>query len=378
MGNREQWTVNSEQWTVNSEVCAVRTVNCPLSTVHFRLSTVHFRGRRGAAYLLAITTLLVGMVLALAMLRATSGYFIAENSRQKKRAAANLAEAGIDYAFWQLHYNGQRPPYSADVTLATGAFHVEASDDGSRDASTLLITSTGTSGGRSYTLRRAELGMLPYHYGWCENRSHMTGSAVLSSGTMGGIRINGAITLNSASNNVTTGVWAATTINYSGTVTPRYPSSSPVRFPDIDFGYYASIADHTYWGDQGFTNLDHPATGMIVVNGKVNISGWYRGVITIVATDNISVTGSLWPADQSSCLALITNRDISVEVAANSVEAVLYAHDSSGVGDVFIKGATTLIGSAAADDFANNSTVNLVRDTRLNLSVMRSLRLPGL
>jgi hypothetical protein len=127
------------------------------------------------------------------MLRATSGYFIAENSRDKKRAAVNLADAGIDYAFWQIHYNGAHLPYSATVTLATGTFQVSAADDGSRDRSTMLITSTGTAGSHSYAIRRVTLGPLPYHYVYCENRSILDSNTLTSPGSGRGMRANGSI-----------------------------------------------------------------------------------------------------------------------------------------------------------------------------------------
>ena len=339
---------------------------------------VPVRNQRGAVYLLALTTLLVGIIFALAMLRASGGYFLGENSRQKKRAAVNLAEAGIDYAYWQLHYNGQRLPYSADVTLTSGSFHVDATDDGNRDCSTMVLLATGASGGYSYTIRRVALGMLPYHYGWCENRNLSMDRAVLSSGTMGAIRANGSIALNSNSNNLTTGVWATTTIFARGTVSPRYAGSPPVLYPDIDYAHYWSIADHYYAHSTTFVNLDHLETGMIYVNGDVDVSGWYRGQVTVVATGNIKVTGSLWPADQTSYLALATDHDITVQNAAGSVEAVLYAHSPGGSGDVNLNGSKTLTGSIAADDVSADSSVTLVRDTRLNLYAMKQLRLPGL
>ena len=96
-------------------------------------------GKTGAAYVLALVTLLVGMTLALAMIRSSSSSFYAENSRYRKRAALNIAEAGADCAYWQVHWNNQRLPYSADVSLGSGSFHVDATDDGSRQLSTMKI-----------------------------------------------------------------------------------------------------------------------------------------------------------------------------------------------------------------------------------------------
>lgn len=344
-----------------------------------QLSAFRLRGnRRGAAYLLALTTLLVGVALALAMLRAGGAYFDAEDSRQKKQAAVNLAEAGIDYACWQVHYRSQPLPYTADVTLATGRFQVQATDGGSKNPSSMLVTSTGISGSHRHTISRTALGLLPYHYLLCENRKIDEGRKITSTGSGLGLRANGDIKLSNSSNSITTGVWATAGIVCSGTVTPRNPNGPPIAFPDISSSYYDSIATHSFGGSITVTSMYLPSGAVVVTGGNVNISGWYWGTITIVAAGNIEIKGNLWPATQDSYLALLTQTDINIESTATYVQAIMYAHKPDGSGDINCNGVTTVVGSMCADDVHCNSDTALSADTRINLDIMRQLRLPGL
>ncbi len=111
----------------------------------------------GAAYVLALTTLVVGVTFALAMLQASGSYFLSERSRSTKQQAMDLAEAGVDYAYVQINKRGQATPYTSPVVnLASGSFQVSAAD--LPGGATVLITSTGTVNGTSYTVRRVTKG----------------------------------------------------------------------------------------------------------------------------------------------------------------------------------------------------------------------------
>jgi len=337
---------------------------------------------RGAAYVLALVTLLTGSVLALAMLRAGNSYYLAESSRAKKRAAQNLAQAGVEYAYWQVHYKAQALPYTADVTLSTGSFHVEATDDGSRDLSTMLITSTGTCGGHSYTIKRVTLGLLPYHYALCENGKVDISQEMDCVSQGRAMRSNDEVKLSSVSNNISQGVWSTKSINAAGYVWPQYPNSPPIAFPDIDYGYYSSVATTTYNGDTTFTSLSYGSGQVILyVKGDATISpstGKYRGVITIVATGNIVVKTYLTYYDADSYIALITQKTITIQPGAPTVVAALYAHKADNTGRVQLQGYPTVVGTICADNIATDHTVNFRRDSGLNLDVMRRLCLPGL
>ena len=335
--------------------------------------------RRGAAYLIAVTTLLVGVVLALAMLRVAGGCFMAENTRHSKRAAVNLAEAGVDYAYWQIHYNGAHLPYQATVSLATGTFNVSAVDDGTRDASTVVITSTGLSGGHSYTVRRVVLGPLPYHYARCENTYTADADTLTSTGTGRGLRANGTIWLGSSGNNVRTGAWAGGAITASGTVTPRYPNTPPIRFPDIDYNYYYSNADYYHPDDATYTSLSFPGRSVIIfVGDDLKVRGTYTGVITMVVGDTVTVEGPLVAGNASSYLAVVALHSITIEPAAATVEGVFYCHNPGGTGSIHVKDTKTINGSVCADVIATDKTTAFNPMSRLDLNAMRQLRLPGL
>jgi hypothetical protein len=330
---------------------------------------------------LALVTVLVGTVLALAMLQAGNSYYLGESSRSKKRAAMNLAQAGVEYAYWQVHYKAASLPYSADVTLATGSFHVEATDDGARDRSTMLITATGACGGHSYTIKRVTLGLLPYHYAWCETGKITIGNEIDCQSQSRAMRANDDITLNSIWNNINQGVWSTGTVTAGGSVWPRYPSSPPIAFPEIDYGYYASIATTTYGSNTTFTSLSYPSDGVVYVNGNATISlttGKYRGAVTVVATGNIVITGNLTYYDVNSYLALVTDHTITVQAGAWSVVATLYAHKNDNSAKIILQGAKTMVGTMSADDVNPNNSTDCRRDSGLNLDIMRRLRLPGL
>lgn len=334
--------------------------------------------RRGAVYVLSLITMLIGLTLALAMMRAAGSYFIGQDSRQKKLAAMNLAEAGADYAFWQVHYKDKTLPYSADVTLGTGSFHVDAVDDGNRDRSIMLITSVGTCGRHKYTMKRETLGLLPYNYAYCENRSVDDGDTLVSTGIAGGMRANGSIKLDSWSNNVTTGAWATSTITSNSTVTPKNPNSPPIYFPSIDYSYYNSVATNKYFTDISISWLNYAGGGAtIYVQGRVWISGWYKGIYTIVATGDITVDGDLEAWDSSSYIALITQQHIRV-TGSYDVEAVMYAHSAGNSATCELQGWPQISGVIASDDNRTNNTSYFDRDSRLNLSILRQLKLPGL
>lgn len=115
--------------------------------------------RSGAAYILALTTLVVGVTFALAMLQSSGSYFLTERSQGWKQMAAEMAEAGVDYAFTQVNRHGQSVPFTFPrVNLASGSFLVTVSDI--PGTATMLITSTGTVGNTSYTMRRVTKGAM--------------------------------------------------------------------------------------------------------------------------------------------------------------------------------------------------------------------------
>lgn len=107
--------------------------------------------------MLALTTLVVGITFALAMMQSSGSHFLTQRSQGLKQMAADLAEAGIDYAFLQVNKHGKTVPYTFPaVHLASGRFIVSVEDI--PGTATMLVTSTGTVNGTSYTMRRVTKG----------------------------------------------------------------------------------------------------------------------------------------------------------------------------------------------------------------------------
>ena len=122
-----------------------------------------------------------------------------------------------------------------------------------------------------------------------------------------------------------------------------------------------------------------PSNELVFVDGKVDISGSYAGVCTIVATDDIRIQGSVWPVDQNSYLALITEKHIDIESEFAVVQAVMYSHKSDDNGEVHVKkDSVQIVGVAASDENVTDDDLTVSYDSRLNVDIMRELRLPGL
>jgi hypothetical protein len=194
------------------------------------------------------------------------------------------------------------------------------------------------------------------------------------------MRVNGSIQLTNNGTNITAGAWATSTITTTGMVTPQFPGSPPVWFPDIDYAYYNSIATQVYAGNQTFTNLTPVQAGVIVVDGGVTMNGGtYDGCFTIVATGLIDIKKDVARGNPSSFLALISATQIIIEASAKSVDALLYSHNATNTGEVYSRGGAskTLTGSMAADNIQVDGDFTANRDPSVTLDIVRHLHLPG-
>jgi hypothetical protein len=275
-------------------------------------------------------------------------------------------------------------------------------DDGSRERSSMLITSRGTCTGQTITVKRVVLGPVPYEYCWCENAAVNDGDILLASGTGRGIRSNGAITLTNASTNIPTGGWAYSTFAGAGVVAPKYTYTPKIRFPDIDLSYYASIATGTFGSptdtvDVNLTSMNFSGGGgVIFVYGNVNSvqSTSYNGNWIVVATHDINMGCPFSASNSNSYLALIAGNNISISTSGSSasdrLDAVVYAP----IGQINLYGShyfytikdndIYINGSMACNSFSTSGdgaalTVHMTYDSRLTLYVLRDrLKLPGL
>lgn len=338
----------------------------------------------GAAYLLAITTLVVGLILALALLRSSNAGFLSESGRADVGRAKYTAEAGVDYAAWQVLDQHVDIPYTADVTLTGKSFHVTAADDTARDPDTVLITSVGTASGNSYTSKRVvECAPLPYDYAWCQSTSLSSSQAMVITSAKHGLRVNGNINLSNSGNNITTGALASGTITASGTVTPRYPSGPSLTFPTIDNTYYRSIANVVYNSDHTFNEgqLAFAQPTLIYVSGEATLQcSSYTGMVTIVASGSIRPSVTITASNQNSYLALISATGIDIITKnVDQLQAILYTHNSNKTGNVHWRDDIQFIGAVCTDTTTiSGSPLIFGNDPRITHSILTQMHLPGL
>lgn len=355
--------------------------NCHNQTRAATAALYTVRNRRGAAYLLACVTLVVGLTLALALLRMVGGGMRTEMSRSGKAAAADMAEAGTAYAAWRTTQGGIVLPYTQDVTLSSGSFHIDMVDDSARSWNAILVTSTGSCKDQQYEIKRVVYSHgqpLPYDYALCVNSAINVGKQVLCCTTQGGIRSNGSISLTGAGNNITMGVWANGSISGLGTITPVYPNYSQITFPYVDLAHYQSIATQVWNANMTYSGFDAPSPQIIYVHGTVKLNaGTYNGLTTIVCDNTVSVSGAFRKANSASYLAIITTKGLNI---SENLDAVTYCHSSIGTAKTTLMvSGITINGSTCSDVFQLNGQPNTFnQDPGLTRSVMAQLNLPGL
>jgi len=341
---------------------------------------------RGAAYLLAITALMVGSVLALALLEAANGYFLAESSRKGVREARYMAEAGVDYTAWQLGENMVSVPYEANITLSTGSFSVTATDDSARDPGTVLITSIGYANGSTHTAKRVVRGRMPFDYGLYVS----TGGGelkitkpIISTLAEPGVYSRYRVVFDHASTYVTTGAYSTETIEarVGATLSPSYPGFRGVAMPPVDLTKYSAIADEVYTVNKTFSSLSYSTPTVILVYGTVAINACtYSGRITIVSDDTIQLKGPVLPASDSDFLALISTKKVETMAAVAQAHAIIYAWNAGNTGEakIGIGGAFNQVGSISCNRLTVNSgACTLDRDPHWNRTVAIEMRMPG-
>jgi hypothetical protein len=343
------------------------------------------REERGAAYVLAITTLIVGLTLALALLRSANGLFISESGRVDVGQAKYAAEAGVDYAAWRVLTKHTALPYTADVTLTGKSFHVTAVDDSARAAHAVLITSVGTAAGTTYKRKRVveTVDPLPYDYVWCQSTNINSPQTTIVTTATRGIRANGTINMPSGGNDITEGTWATGSINTSGTVTPKCPNSASVTFPAIDNNHYRFAAniyynsDHTFYDGQ----LSYAQPTLIFVEGIATLQCHnYTGMVTIVASGTIKQTVDIVAANQNSYLALISTVGFDTSnTSVHSLQAVVYVHNSTKTANARWRDIMHFTGSVGMDTVTvAGVSATFDTDFRVSHSILQQLQLPGL
>ena len=96
-----------------------------------RNSQSHTRGyRRGSAVMMAILALSALLFVVLAALWLANGALLLSTRQKRLVALRALSEAGLQYAYWQIVFNGSKPPQTYGPTsLGAGTFTVVVSDN---------------------------------------------------------------------------------------------------------------------------------------------------------------------------------------------------------------------------------------------------------
>ncbi|HLJ55544.1 MAG TPA: carboxypeptidase-like regulatory domain-containing protein, partial [Chthonomonadaceae bacterium] len=113
------------------------------------------RRERGTAAMLAILALTALLFVVLAVLWLSNGALYLSMRQKRIVALRALAEAGLQYAYWQIVFNSAVPPQTYGPTaLGSGTFTVTVTDNSAQIAGTYKLVSTATISGETLTYTR--------------------------------------------------------------------------------------------------------------------------------------------------------------------------------------------------------------------------------
>jgi len=142
-------------------------------------------------------------------------------------------------------------------------------------------------------------------------------------------------------------------VDGDSSATTEIDGAAPVPFVTFNFNYYYNLADPAdrYTGNVNWSDVNlQPSNGVIYVNGDVVIDGTSQLTGAIVATGEISISGTFTRFEYGNLPSLMS-RDKKVRVNGNYTFAagLLY----SGGAEVDINGNGTIIGVLIAFDEIN-------------------------
>lgn len=341
--------------------------------------------------MIAVITMVVVFILAIGLL--TLGGNVRLNGKRQlgHSGAKMMAEAGIEYGYWQERYKGATLPqtftYTNTSNGATLKFTVTATDNSAKTKGTVLFASTGTQGRETCTLTRVlavSSATNVFDYALCSNSALSATTSVVTGASKanGDIRANGNISLLNLSSKINGDATATGTISAWSITGKKTPSSDPQSFPAINTAYYQSIASLNYTGDVyfsgGYTFLN--ANDVLVINGNVNLSNLtFSGSGTIIVTGTLTVSGSITPAFSGNRIAILCLGGITF-VGTGSVSGFYYAHNSSNTAGLTVNSGVILTGTSgafAADTISILGSVALTHDSAMNTTLGQQMHLPG-
>lgn len=318
----------------------------------------------GFALVSSIVFLVVVLILGTSLVQQTIQEVNVSSRAKKETRALNLAEAGVDYAAWQLYNNPHTilPHTWSRNDLGVGDFSVTASFyAGTVD--TIMLSSTGTTQGWPAEVRVVGkfLTAGPTDQNVVFDHALFSDSDIRLGGTFdihGDCHANGNVTMQGTPT-VDGNLSAVGTVPASGTVTgTRTSGASHIAMPTIDMAYYQNRATTVYNSDHvfnGTTQLD----GITFVDGDISVNATFRGKGLIVCTGNATINGNCTLEDAGADeFAIVSAGSVRVNGTC-TIEGWVYAHnvlvDSTFTGN----GNATIVGGIAADIIKCTGTLDV-------------------
>ena len=319
----------------------------------------------GFALVSAIVFLVLVLTLGVNMIQHAMQEVAGASRAKKENRAFQLADAGLDYAAWQLYNNGAHglPATWTRTDLAGGTFTVTA-DHYAGAADTLLLLSTGNSQGWIAQIRAVGrfLGTGGTGQNAVFDHALLSDANLSLSGSFdvtGHVHTNGnaAVKGNADIDGDLSAVGSVTFTgnpDISGDVTPNVARIEP---PTIDLEYYRRIADNYYTGDQTLSG-DIALDGVTFIDGDAHINGNFSGAGVIVVTGDVHINGNATIQQPGDEFAIITCG--SVRINGNcSVEGWIYAHNMDVPGLFEGNGNAHIVGGVAADVISCNGNMTI-------------------
>lgn len=283
--------------------------------------------KEGQILILAIVFLAVVLILS-ASLFGNIATFLRLGARSIAREQANsMAEAGVDYAIWQLNKNaGNFTPPATETKIGTSGSFITTITN--QTSSLKTITSTGyvpnATNPQAKRTIKADVAVssqtIAFHF------AAQTGSGGLNmqntSSINGTIYANGNIT-GSNSPVIYGDAYATGTISNPPSVTgTRYPNASPQPLPTIDYDYWKKAACNN---DTGY-----PTSCQTAVTCPCNLSSSqhigpkkYVGDLTLSNNALITLDGPIWVTGTFSMTQGSTTLKVNDNLGSNGTVIIV-------------------------------------------------------
>ena len=280
---------------------------------------------RGSAYLIALITLVVGLTLGLALLRAVGSAAAQSRRTIEVGNASHLADAGIAYGYWLYRYCSQSLPIEEQTfSFGSGAVTVAVDAYDALPNSAIKIDAAGTYRGTSVSRSRVvRKRCRPFEMALCsgsaidqDNLTIQTGE----SGQNGDMWVNGDIILDTLSVNGDLDMAGLILVpNKTVTGTERTRAGS-TYFPSISLSYYMQKASDVYEGSTTLTAVNFTTPyEVIFVNGSLSLQGPVSGTGLLVIAGNLDIVDNVeytTPGSDKMCVLvsgyLATQPDVTL------------------------------------------------------------------